>query len=216
MKNFLQNIIGIDEAGRGPLAGPVAVGGVKINVKRKAKSEKLREIFFGIKDSKQLTEKQREKWFLFLTAHPDFECAVAFVSPAVIDRINIRNAALLGARRVYAKLSLECPKLSLGQHARGAAAPRASVMLDGGLFLPESICANQKTIIKGDEKIPLIAAASIIAKVSRDRLMRHLHKKYPQYRFDLHKGYSTALHREMIKKFGRCEIHRRSFRILIS
>ncbi len=71
---------------------------------------------------------------------------------------------------------------------------------------------NQQTIIKGDEKIPLIAAASIIAKVRRDRLMRTLHKKYPEYRFDLHKGYGTVLHREMIAQFGQCEIHRKTFR----
>ncbi|MFY9463233.1 MAG: ribonuclease HII, partial [Candidatus Sungiibacteriota bacterium] len=90
--------------------------------------------------------------------------------------------------------------------------PRARVLLDGGLFLPASSGVSQKTIIKGDEKIPLIAAASIIAKVRRDRLMLRLHKKYPEYRFDLHKGYGTALHRAMIRKYGRCEIHRKSFR----
>ncbi|MFY9462831.1 MAG: hypothetical protein WAP52_01455, partial [Candidatus Sungiibacteriota bacterium] len=98
------SIIGIDEAGRGPLAGPVAVGGVKISQRIKDKGQKAREIFFGIKDSKQLTEKQREEWFLFLTTHPDLECAVAMVWPRVIDRINIRNATLLGASRVYRKL----------------------------------------------------------------------------------------------------------------
>ena len=205
-------MIGIDEAGRGPLAGPVAVGGVKIIIKRKAKSEKLWEIFSGIKDSKQLTPRQREEWFLFLTTHSQLQCAVTFVWPRVIDRINIRNATLLGVRRVYAKLSFRSPKLSLGEtRTRGGAPPR--VFLDGGLFLAQNICANQQTIIKGDEKIPLIAAASIIAKVRRDRLMRTLHKKYPEYRFDLHKGYGTVLHRAMIQKYGRCEIHRESFHI---
>jgi len=200
------SIIGIDEAGRGPLAGPVAVGGVRINVKRKAKNEKLWRIFSGIKDSKQLTERQREKWFLFLTMHPELACAVALVWPRVIDRVNIRNATLLGAARVYRKLA--------GKKTRGAdeSAPRAHVLLDGGLFLPASMGVSQETIIKGDEKIPLIAAASIIAKVRRDRLMRRLHKKYPEYRFDLHKGYGTLLHRAMIQKYGKCEIHRRSFK----
>lgn len=207
MKKISQSIIGIDEAGRGPLAGPVAVGGVRISQRIKDKGQKMRDIFFGIKDSKQLTERQREEWFLFLTTHPELVCAVAFVSPAMIDRINIRNATLLGAARVYRKLA------RAGGMKRGGGSPPPRVLLDGGLFLPASICASQETIIKGDEKIPLIAAASIIAKVKRDRLMRRLHKKYPEYRFDLHKGYGTALHREMIQKYGRCEIHRKSFRI---
>lgn len=207
MKKIFQSIIGIDEAGRGPLAGPVAVGGVMINEKRKMKNEKQWEIFSGIRDSKQLSEKQREKWFLFLTTHPALVCAVVFVSPAMIDRINIRQATLLGAARVYRKLAG-----AVGTK-RGGGSPPPRVLLDGGLFLPPSICANQETITKGDEKIPLIAAASIIAKVRRDRLMTRLHKKYPEYRFDRHKGYGTALHRAMIKRFGRCEIHRRSFRV---
>lgn len=208
--NKFVNVIGIDEAGRGPLAGPVAVGGVMIVT---SDTRQATRMLRGIRDSKQLSEKQREKWFFFLMTHPQLQCAVAFVWPRVIDRINIRNATLLGARRVYAKLSLQCPKLSLGQQqARGGdwSPPRA--LLDGGLFLPPSICASQQTIIKGDEKIPLIAAASIIAKVTRDRIMMRLHKKYPEYRFDLHKGYGTVLHRAMIRKYGRCEIHRKSFR----
>ena len=184
-------MIGIDEAGRGPLAGPVAVGGVLM--RQKSALRALR----GIRDSKHLTPEGRERWFAMLAAHPDFSCASAMISPAVIDRINIRNAALLGAHRVYRKL---------------AAGTSYSVLLDGGLFLPHKIGIRQKTIIRGDENIPLIAAASIIAKVRRDRLMRRLHKKYPRYRFDLHKGYGTKLHRAMIAGFGRCEIHRKSFR----
>lgn len=199
------HLIGIDEAGRGPLAGPVAVGGVMISQKTKDERQKVREILLGIKDSKQLTEKQREEWFLFLTTHPSVQWAVAFVSPAMIDRINIRNATLLGAARVYRKLAMRAA-------ARGGGAPPRA-LLDGGLFLPPRICANQETIIKGDETIPLIAAASIIAKVRRDRLMRRLHKKYPEYRFDLHKGYGTALHRAMIREHGRCEMHRESFHL---
>lgn len=188
-KLFL-GMIGIDEAGRGPLAGPVAVGGVL------AWRKSALRALGGIRDSKKLTPEARERWFRILTVHPDFTCAVAMISPSVIDRINIRNATLLGAYRVYRKLAVDVPYAAL---------------LDGGLFLPGGIM--QETIIRGDEKVPLIAAASIIAKVRRDRLMTRTHKKYPQYRFDLHKGYSTVLHRAMIQEFGRCEAHRKSFRL---
>lgn len=187
---LFRGIIGIDEAGRGPLAGPVAVGGILVRRKIALR------VLSGIRDSKHLTPEAREKWFRMLTTHPDFTCAVAMVSPLVIDRINIRNATLLGARRVYRKLAPDVPYAAL---------------LDGGLFLPDGIM--QETIIKGDERIPLIAAASIIAKVRRDRLMRRTHKKYPQYRFDLHKGYGTKLHRMLVAYHGRSPVHRMSFRV---
>ncbi|MEK7541765.1 MAG: ribonuclease HII [Patescibacteria group bacterium] len=209
VRNTTQYILGIDEAGRGPLAGPVVVAGVRIRARGRAQNAKL---FEGIRDSKKLSPIQREQWYGLLTRHPAVEWAVARVSHAVIDRINIRNAALLGARRVYAKLIPAYAGISLaGQGARGGAPPRARALLDGGLFLPHQTNVAQKTVIKGDEKIPLIAAASIIAKVTRDRLMLRLHKKYPQYGFDRHKGYGTVLHREMIAEFGQCEIHRKSF-----
>ncbi len=183
-------LIGIDEVGRGPLAGPVVVAGVKLKVK----NEKLK-IFFGIKDSKKLSVKQRRGWFVKITSHPKIDWAVARVWPKTIDRINIARAANLGARRVYAKLA-------------GDKLPFA--LLDGSLHL--SRVTPHKTIIKGDEKVPAISAASIIAKVKRDRIMLRLHKKYPQYGFNVHKGYGTMFHRKMIKKFGRSAIHRNSFR----
>lgn len=181
-------IIGIDEAGRGPLAGPVAVGGIKIS------NQKL-NMLRGIKDSKKLSAIQREAWFAKLTSHPHIAWAVARVHQKTIDRINISQAANLAAKRVYKKLARGRPWLAL---------------LDGGLYLPKKF--PSQTIIKGDEKIPVIAAASIIAKVTRDRMMLRLHKKYPQYRFDIHKGYGTVLHRTLIKKYGRSEVHRKSFR----
>ena len=188
-------IIGIDEAGRGPLAGPVVVAGVYVS--REMQADFLRR---GIRDSKKLTAKKREEWFRFLTAHPKIRWSVTSVWPRVIDRINIAQAANLGARRVYAKL---CSDLRLVQEQ--------FVQLDGGLVLPPPIL--HEVIIKGDEKIPAIAAASIIAKVTRDRIMLRLHKKYPQYRFDLHKGYGTELHREMIRLHGPSRTHRQSFRM---
>ena len=184
-------IIGIDEAGRGPLAGPVVVAGIK--------SGSFRPKFLrDIKDSKKLSAKRREEWFRILTDHPEIEWAVAMVSPKVIDRINIARAANLGARRVCDKLSFGGKKLGLAQ-----------VVLDGGLYLPLQI--RHKTIIKGDEKVPVIAAASIIAKVTRDRIMRRLHKKYPQYGFDAHKGYATELHRGRVRLHGRSAVHRKTF-----
>lgn len=193
-------IIGIDEAGRGPLAGPVAVAGVAIKIKDKRQKIK---VFRGIRDSKKLSAKQREEWFRILTNHPKIEWAVAKVWPRVIDRINIARAANLGAARVYKRLSLDEKRLSLGR--------TTLTLLDGSLYLSKNV--SHETIIKGDEKIPVISAASIIAKVTRDRTMLRLHKKYPQYGFDLHKGYGTKLHRKIIKKFGRSEIHRKSFQL---
>ncbi|OHA74026.1 MAG: hypothetical protein A3A32_02805 [Candidatus Wildermuthbacteria bacterium RIFCSPLOWO2_01_FULL_48_35] len=205
-------IMGIDEAGRGPLAGPVVVAGVKI---RNAKAAK--RLFAGIRDSKKLSAKKREEWFLFLASRPEIEYAVARVCPAVIDRINISRAANLAARRVHRKLSANNESIankrirfSHSQIRKDSLFADVKVLLDGGLYLPDSI--PQKTIIKGDEKIPVIAAASIIAKVTRDRIMMRLHKKFPEYRFDLHKGYGTRFHRRILRSIGRSEIHRASFR----
>jgi len=193
-------IIGIDEAGRGPLAGPVVVAGVRA-------PRSIQRIWRrrGIRDSKKLSPRKREAWFQFLTVHSRIEWAAARVGAGVIDRINIARSADLGARRVYARL---CAKLS--PVAGLSLAQTQVVQLDGGLKLPQNIA--HQTIIKGDEKIPAIAAASIIAKVTRDRLMLRLHNKYPQYRFDLHKGYGTKLHKKLLCQFGRCGIHRISFR----
>lgn len=203
-------LIGIDEAGRGPLAGPVAVAGVRIKDKGQRTPHQNKfgagqvKILRGIKDSKKLTAKQREEWFRILTDHPKIEWAVARVWPKVIDRINIAQAANLGARRVHRRLSLDGKRLSLGR--------TTFAVLDGSLYLPAYI--PHETIIKGDEKIPVIAAASIIAKVTRDRTMLRLHKKYPQYGFDMHKGYGTKLHRMALRRFGHSEIHRKSFQLL--
>lgn len=186
----VRHVIGIDEVGRGPLAGPVVVAGVLVSPLLATR------VLVGIKDSKQLSAKQRDEWFDFLTGHPRIRWAVSRISSAVIDRINIYQASQKGALRVYCKLASKKDR-----HA----------LLDGSLHLSWPI--SHETIIKGDELIPIISAASVIAKVTRDRIMLRIHKKYPQYRFDLHKGYSTALHRKMIAKFGRCEIHRESFHL---
>lgn len=209
-------LIGIDEAGRGPLAGPVAVVGIKINVKRKTQSVKFLK---NIRDSKKLSARQREEWFRILTNHPKIDWAVAKIWPKVIDRINIARAANLGAWRVYKKLNNVTSRQSLKNNyftvragLSRAQSREGHTLLDGGLKLPPYIM--HQAIVKGDEKIPVIAAASIIAKVTRDRTMLRLHKKYPQYGFDAHKGYGTKLHQAAIKKFGRCGVHRKTFKVL--
>ncbi len=194
MKNNCGHIIGIDEAGRGPLAGPLVVGGISINSKCKIQNAKF---FEGIRDSKQLTAQKREEWFKKLTTNPGIGWAFAVISPKVIDKINILQSAHLGAYRVYKKLAGNC---------------QCRAMLDGSLRLPAGI--QHKVFIKGDERFPIISAASIIAKVMRDRMMTRLHKKYPMYGFDIHKGYGTTMHYARIKKFGISEIHRKTFRLI--
>mgnify|MGYP001584767219 CR=1 FL=1 len=183
-------VVGIDEAGRGPLAGPVAVGvaGAMLNLKSQKSNIKILK---GVKDSKKLSAEKREEWYKILKKN--FECHHVFIGHKTIDKINIHRATLLGVEKVLKKFKRK-PDL---------------VLMDGSLRAPKEY--KQKTIIKGDEKIPLISAASIIAKVSRDRKMAGLHKKFPKYAFDKHKGYGTKLHYKKIKKHGLSEIHRRTF-----
>ncbi len=176
-------IIGIDEAGRGPLAGPVSVGAVAMTSRPK--------FLNGIRDSKKLSAKQREEWAAIL--HEKFECHCAMIGPRIIDKIGISKALRRATEKVLQRFNL-CPDL---------------VLLDGSLFAPKHY--NQQIVIKGDEKIPIISAASIIAKTTRDAAMLKLHKKFPQYCFDKHKGYGTKLHYKMLKKHGFCPLHRRSF-----
>lgn len=184
-------ILGIDEVGRGALAGPLVLAGLLIK-----KSFRIRQKKLGrLKDSKKLVKSRREAWSRYLTTHPQILWAKTRITPAVIDRINIARAADRAALRLVKKLVPDTR--------------RFFVYLDGGINLPEYI--PHRTIIKGDEKIKAIAAASIIAKVSRDCAMIRLHKKDPRYRFDIHKGYGTKLHRSLIRKFGYSPRHRKSF-----
>jgi ribonuclease HII len=186
-------IIGIDEAGRGPLAGPVAVGAVKIPAAFN------RNLLKGIKDSKQLTETERESWFK-LARHAkslgELDFAVSLVSEKVIDKHGISYAIRLGIKRCLKKLDVT-PEDS-------------QIFLDGALKAPSEF-SHQLTIIKGDEKVPVISLASVMAKVTRDRRMVNLAKKYPEYAFETHKGYGTLVHRNAISKYGLTELHRRSF-----
>lgn len=185
-------VVGIDEAGRGPLAGPVAVGACFI---RASDARKL----VGIRDSKQLTEKAREEWFVRMKKWKKdgiIDYAVCFASVQVIDKRGIVFAVRDALARALGRLAPDPRK--------------TKVLLDGGLKAPE-VFKNQQTIIKGDEKESAIALASIAAKVSRDRLMKRLAKKYPSYSFEIHKGYGTAVHRTAIRAFGLSPEHRISF-----
>ncbi len=198
-------IIGIDEVGRGAIAGVITVGAVLMPAKFKIKNLKFK---IPLKDSKKLSPKQREEWFDFIKKQKIFY-SVASISPKIIDKINISNAANLAATRALQKLA----------NSHWGLATRAKIFLDGGLYLNQktlvasSYTLNPKTVIKGDEKIPAITLASIVAKVSRDRMMIRLHKKYPQYGFDKHKGYGTKEHLKAIKKYGQSPIHRKSFKL---
>ena len=189
-------VIGIDEAGRGPLAGPVVVGGVMIVIKNLSEESK---IFKNIRDSKKLSAQKRTEWLIFIKNHSQVYHTKAVIYHKVIDKINIYQATLLGAEKVYKKLFSEAQKYN---------PTKIITRIDGGLKLKN---VDFQTIIKGDEKIPTIAAASIVAKTTRDDIMIRLHKKYPQYGFDKHKGYATLFHRKALIRFGLCQVHRRSF-----
>ncbi|MFZ3043708.1 MAG: ribonuclease HII [Minisyncoccia bacterium] len=185
--------LGVDEAGRGPLAGPVSVGVVAVPDGFDVAKE-----FPGVADSKKLSEKKREKIYEMLVARVasgDLRFAVEFESAESIDREGI---AVVIRRAV-----------SRGVNALAPDAALVRVQLDGALRAPTEYA--QETIINGDELVPLISLASIAAKVERDRLMHELAKEYPQYSFELHKGYGTKLHYEMLLKHGLCAIHRRSY-----
>lgn len=188
----MRYVVGIDEAGRGPLAGPVAVGAVSIPL------DFNRKFFKGIKDSKKLSSPDRELWFaLALEARKEgmLNFSVSLVSEKVIDRKGISYAIMLGIKRSLTTLGV--PEDS-------------QVFLDGGIKAPEQF-RHQLTVIKGDEKIPVVSLASVVAKVIRDRRMIRLSKKFPEFYFDINKGYGTDLHRRALRKFGSTEIHRQSF-----
>jgi len=185
----------LDEAGRGPLAGPVIAA--VVTIRRFSNSNFQREAGGWrpkIKDSKKLTPKRRKEFYSILTKHPAIEWGIGRVSEKVIDKINILEATKLAMKRAIQKLKKK-PNF---------------LVLDGKMKLDLPI--SQKSIIKADEKVFSCSCASIIAKVTRDRIMKRYHKKYPQYGFDKHKGYPTKLHRKMLKKYGPCKIHRRTFK----
>ena len=179
----LAPLCGVDEAGRGPLAGPVCAAAVILP--RGLTIE-------GLNDSKKLSEKRREALYDEITAKA-LAYGIAFAAVEEIERENILGATFLAMNRAIAQLSLT-PALALidGNRSKGIAVP-------------------SRCVIGGDGKCADIAAASILAKVTRDRYMLDMAKKYPQYGFDKHKGYGTAAHYAAIRAYGPCEIHRMSF-----
>ncbi|MDE2038015.1 MAG: ribonuclease HII [Patescibacteria group bacterium] len=190
-------MIGIDEAGRGPLAGPVAVGAFA------ARAPAALRRFRGVKDSKQLSERQREAWFSAIedsSRKGESAFEVSFSGAAVIDARGIVRAVRAAMDRCLRRLE-----------RRGFAAPSAcAVLLDGSLYAPARY-PDQTTIIDGDATEPIIALASICAKVLRDRKMKRLAEKRPGYGFEVHKGYGTKAHYEALRKRGPTPEHRRSF-----
>lgn len=176
-------IAGVDEAGRGPLAGPVVAAAVIID----NYFEELNEI----NDSKKLTEKKREKLYDLILENCNVGIGIA--DEKEIDEINILNATFLAMRRALGKIE------------------NYDIVLVDGNHKIRKFDGRQEEIIKGDGKSLSIAAASIIAKVYRDNIMKEISEKYPDYGFERHKGYGTKLHRELIHKHGPCIIHRKTF-----
>ncbi len=201
--NNIEYLIGIDEAGRGALAGPVAVGLVMWKIKNWPKIKKFLKDYPIGKDSKKLTPKQREFWFGKIKALEKqklLKTPVALIGNNLIDQKGINFAVSKGITQCLTKITKDYRTLQ-GQ---------SLVLLDGGLRAPTN-WLNQQTIVKGDEKELIISLASIIAKVSRDRKMVRLAKKYPQHHLQAHKGYGTRLHYQKIKKFGVLVIHRQTY-----
>ncbi|WP_057919992.1 ribonuclease HII [Lysobacter antibioticus] len=177
-------IAGVDEAGRGPLAGPVSVAAVILNPRRRID---------GLDDSKKLSEARREALYPLILERA-LAWRIEFVEVEEIDRINIFQATMTGMRRAVIGL-----------------APVADLVRVDGNHLPQGLPCRGEALIGGDATEPAIMAASILAKVARDRMMRSLHQRYPQYGFDQHKGYSTAAHLAALSAHGPCPHHRRSF-----
>lgn len=195
LQDKITHILGIDEVGRGPLAGPVTLAFALIPLKN------LEYIPGGITDSKLLTPKKREALNGDLRRMKKkglIEIFTKSQTAEYIDQFGISKA-------IKSCLEAGCKKIS--QEINPA---KCHVLLDGGLFAPENF-PFQETIIKGDQKEPLIGAASIFAKVFRDKYMKDLDKKFPLYEFGKHKGYGTKVHRKAITEYGFSEEHRKSF-----
>ncbi len=214
-RNKANFIIGIDEVGRGALAGPVVVAAVaatrKFRIKKDVNSKFLilNSKLVKLRDSKRLSSRQREIWFKYVKENQNLFYSVASIQPKLIDKINISRAANLAATRALTRLL--ATRLLVTRDLK--------IFLDGGLYLnKQNLVASgyrldSKTVVRGDEKIPAIMLASIIAKVTRDRRMKTLHKRHSQYDFINNVGYGTKRHIKAIRKFGHSPIHRKSFKI---
>jgi ribonuclease HII len=182
-------IAGIDEAGRGPLAGPVVAACVSINNRFR-----YTENYKFIKNSKKLSEQRREEQFNLIVTDKNFTIGIGITDHLTIDRINILQATYLSMKAAVKNLKIK-PEI---------------VLVDGRDKIPH-LKIEQRTIVRGDDSTFIIAAASIVAKVTRDRIMQQQHKIFPQYNFKKHKGYGTKEHLTILKLIGPSAIHRYSF-----
>ncbi|MCL2182694.1 MAG: ribonuclease HII [Chitinispirillia bacterium] len=189
--NGAVRIAGVDEAGRGPLAGPVVAAAVVLNPDGPID---------GVNDSKKLTAARRDALYgrIIIGAKA---YGVGISPPEEIDAINILQATFLAMKRALAEM----------EGGGGDAKPYDLLLIDGNQYVPGIPREIQRVVVGGDAKSASVAAASILAKVTRDRIMEEYHVQYPQYGFDKHKGYGTKYHQEMIIRHGLCAIHRRTF-----
>lgn len=188
--------IGVDEVGRGPVAGPVCVCALYISSENLKKV--LEEVKIPLRDSKKLTEKMREKWFTKITEFADQGLLKYILTKASAREIDEKGIA------VCIKACVKNSVVKLGVDKQNT-----KVLLDGGLFVGEDFI--EESFIKGDENLPVISLASIVAKVLRDREVSEFAKEYPQYGFEKHKGYGTKFHMDAISKYGLTDLHRKSF-----
>ncbi|MEI8096517.1 MAG: ribonuclease HII [Candidatus Moraniibacteriota bacterium] len=208
-------IVGIDEAGRGPLAGPVVASAVCYKDAHFQIPEELEKQFGFIRDSKKLSEKKREEMFDFI--HEHFYVGVGIINAETIDRVNILQATFLAMKSAVADLQrvMNLPE-SLRETLRAGHASIIThqdlcLLVDGNQEIPN--CSyTQEVVVGGDGIVKSIAAASIVAKVTRDRMILEYDKLYPGYGFASHKGYGTKVHMDALRHLGPCPIHRMSFK----
>lgn len=195
-----RGVVGVDEVGRGPLAGPVVAAAVCFKDPSFVIPEALEKEFSLIRDSKKLSEKQREKIFALIQEH--FFLGIGIIPSETIDRVNILEATFLSMKAAISDLRRTLRDTSLDADC---------FLIDGNQLIP-NFSGEQEAIVGGDGISKSIAAASIIAKVTRDRMMDAYDQEYPQYGFKAHKGYGTKVHVDALRKYGPCPIHRVSFR----
>lgn len=211
-------VIGVDEAGRGPLAGPVVAAAVALKKQEFGSStSKIEEGSQGeakmwslVRDSKKLSEKQRERVFDFIQNH--FSVGIGIINAETIDRVNILQATFLAMKSAVTALKKQLTVNSQQKFTD----EDFYLLIDGNQAIPN--CSyKQEAVIGGDGRVKSIAAASIIAKVTRDRIIKECDKKYPGYGFAKHKGYGTKMHMDALRRLGPCPIHRMSFKpVLLS
>jgi ribonuclease HII len=199
-------VLGIDEAGRGPLAGPVVACAVALKPENVAFLPDLEELkaWSYIRDSKTLSEKKREELYDFIVDH--FHSGVGISDHQTIDRINILEATFLAMKKAISALQKQITQTSVEKISWD----ECIILTDGNKVIP-NLTGNQRAIVNGDGLIKSISAASIIAKVTRDRMMHEFDRQFPQYQFRTHKGYGTKAHMEALRIYGPCPIHRKSF-----